>query len=214
MKISILIILAVCLTLSLNAQTTAVTAKGDTILVYDNGTWKPVRTAVATAELIGSVSATVEVDEFNKSKKIQTESWTRFAENTLRNYISGSMLKVNDITVMLLSYSGDLGCLSEYNSTLKVKLTNGEIIEFSQISDTDCGDFPSANFIPITREQQKDPNFQEILEENLKLLANYDWETIRLNGSEYYTDLVPRTSNKISNPEQFFRQHLSAINSK
>jgi len=214
MKNSLLTILALCLTFFVNAQTTAITEQGDTILVFDNGTWKPIRTEVAAAELFGSVSATVEVDEFNKSKKIRTELWTRFAENSLRNYISGSMLKVNDLTVMLLSYSGDLGCLSEYSSTLKVKLTNGDIIEFSQISDTDCGDFPNANFIPLTKDQQKDPNFQEILDENIRLLATYDWETIRLNGSEYYTDLIPRSSNKIPNPEQFYRQHLSAIRSK
>lgn len=114
----------------------------------------------------------------------------------------------------MLSYSGDIGCLSEYSSSIKIKLTNGDIIECSQISDTDCGDFPSANFIPLTKEQQKDPNYKEILAENLELLESFDWETIRLQGSKFYTDILPKPSKKILKPEQFFRQHLSAINSK
>lgn len=214
MKILTLLTILNIFVLNVFGQVTAITEKGDTINVYENGTWEPLNQEVITNELIGSVKATVEVDEFNKSKKIKTETWTRFGENKFKSYISGSIIKIDDLTVFIISYSGDLGCLSEYDGSLKIKLTNDEIIECAQISDTDCGDYPSAKYLPLTRDQLKDSDYKEIIHENINLLQTHDWEMIRLKGTEYYTDIYPRSSKKIEKPEQFFRQHLSATNSK
>ncbi len=57
-------------------------------------------------------------------------------------------------------------------------------------------------------------SYQLILDENLEMLKNYDWVTIRLSGSDYYTDLKPKVLKKIDHPEQFFRQHLIAVDNQ
>lgn len=198
----------------LHAQITAVTSNGDTINVYDNGTWEPINRVQVVSPITARVNTTVKVDEFDNKKTVTSDMWNRFAEDKLKKYINASIIKIDDGIAILLSYSGDLGCLSNYTSTIKIKLTNGEIVECAQISDTDCGDFPSANFHPLTKEQMDDPAYTEIVSENIKLLESHDWEMIRLSGSDYYTDLYPRASSKIPNPEQFFRQHLISVNSR
>ncbi|MAO09730.1 MAG: hypothetical protein CMC07_02260 [Flavobacteriaceae bacterium] len=210
----ITIIAMILVSMGISAQEKAVTMKGDTIIVYENGTWEKINKVKKVVDIEGTVEATVEIDEFSKSKKIRTETWTKFGKNKLGRTINGSLARVDDLTVFTISYSGDLGCLSEYSSTMKVKLTNGEIIEFSQISDSDCGDYPSARFIPLKKEQLKDPNYIDLLEDNLDILKQFDWETIRLQGTEYYTDIIPNVSRKMEKPEQFFRQHLISADKK
>lgn len=138
----------------------------------------------------------------------------KFGKNEHGSIINGSLIRVDDLTLFTISFSSDLGCLSEYSSTMKIKLTNGEIVEFSQISDTDCGDYPTARFIPLKKEQLKDPNFKALMGDNLDLLKQFDWETIRIQGTEYYTDIVPNVFRKIEKPEQFFRQHLISADKK
>ncbi|QXP79040.1 MULTISPECIES: hypothetical protein [Winogradskyella] len=214
MKKTITIITMILLSMGISAQEKAVTMKGDTIIVYENGTWEKINKVEKVVDIESTVEATVEVDEFSKSKKTRTESWTKFGKNKLGKTINGSLIKVDDITVFTISYYGDLGCLSKYDSTMKVKLTNGEIIEFSQISDTDCGDYPTASFIPITKEQTKDPNFKDLLADNIEILKQFDWETIRIQGTKYYTDIIPNVSRKMEKPEQFFRQHLISADKK
>ena len=210
MKKTITTITIILFSLQVSAQIEAITEKGDTIQIYENGTWEKLNQVEQVEQIETSVTATTTVDEFDKSKKITTESWTKFGKDNSGRIISGKLIRVDELTVFSISYSGDLGCFSEYSSTMKVKLANGEVIEFSQISDTDCGDYPTARFIPLTREQLKDPEYKDVMTDNMELLKNYDWETIRLNGSEYYTDISPNQSKKITNPEQFFRQHIIA----
>ncbi len=214
MKKLFTIITILSLSTHISAQIKAVTEKGDTITVHENGTWEKLNQVKKIVDIESTVEATVEVDEFDKSKKIRTKSWLKFGKNKLGRTISGSLIRVDDLTVFSISYSGDLGCMSEYSTTMKVKLTNGEIIEFSQISDTDCGNYPTARFIPLKKEQLKDPSLKNILADNLYLLNQYDWETIRINGSEYYTDITPNPSRKMEKPEQFFRQHLISADKK
>lgn len=202
------------LSFNLSAQMTAITEVGDTIKVYENGTWERLQKNVEIASIETSVETTVEVDEFDNTKKIFTTSWGKFGVNATKNVVSGSLVRIADLLAFTINYSGDLGCLSEYSSTMKVKLTNGNVIEFAQISDTDCGDYPSAKFIPLTKEQQKDPNYKDIVAENIDQLRNFDWVTIRLQGSKYYTDLTPHVTKKVDKPEQFFRQHIIASDLK
>lgn len=208
------IITILSISVQISAQIKAITEKGDTINIYENRTWEKIIKDTKVNNIVSQVEATVEVDEFEKSKKIRTESWSRFGKDKLNRTISGNLLQVNDLIVFSISYTGDLGCLSEYNTTMKVKLINGDIIEFAQVSDTDCGDFSTASFIPVTKEQFKYPSFKNLMTDNLELLKQYDWETIRINGSEYYTDISPNPTRKMEKPEQFFRQHLIAAESK
>ena len=115
---------------------------------------------------------------------------------------------------MTLTLSADLGCMSQQRSTMKVKLSNDEIIEFVQASKTDCGSFIYANFIPITKADLKNKDYLKLMKDNVETLKEFDWVSIRIQGTEYYTDILPRKSKKMEKPEQFFRQHFTAIDNK
>ncbi len=209
------------------------------------------------------------VDEFyetrNVTRFIDTEMWYGFGKDKNGYKISGKIFKFDDdiIKFNTSSYNVNLGCID----TMEIKLTNSKIVEFAQLNDTDCNDFESVTFIPLSRgqiyylETVADTSYltdkQLIIEHNLNLLKQYDWQIIRIRGSEGYTDFKPNYSNgvgiwglnsdslknklkkpklyfqayyhqigdgawavsdnklqKIQNPEQFFRQHLIAIDQK
>ena len=214
MKKIFTIVIILSISIQASAQIKAVTEKGDTINVFENGTWEKLNKIKEIADIESTVEATVEVDEFENSKKITTENWSKIGKDKAGNTISGNLLRVDKLTVFTISYTGDSGCFSENRTTMKVKLTNGEIIEFVQLSDTECGDYPTVRFIPLTIDQMKDPDLYSILADNLDVLRQYDWETIRINGTEYYTDIRPNPSQRVEKPEQFFRQHLIAADRK
>ncbi|MEN2282225.1 hypothetical protein AAGF08_08805 [Algoriphagus sp. SE2] len=196
------------------AQTKAVTESGDTILVYDNGTWKNIQKFQNPTEIESTVKVSVVADEFTGDKLKTSDVWLVFGENEpTRNTISGYAFQKSSIPVFYLRYSGDLGCMSQLRSTMMVKLTNGEVIEFTQITDTECGDAETVGFIPATKEQIESGDYEVFVLENIEQLKSYDWETIRISGTEYYSDLKPKVNKKIPNPEQFFRQHIIALES-
>lgn len=195
------------------AQTLAVTLEGDTIEVYENGTWKPVQRKVVEAGIVGNVETEVEVDEFTNSKKVTTQYWARFGKDKLKNVLSGYVIKIDDNYVVRVRSTGDLGCISSHSSKMVVKLSNGDLVEMAQIGDTDCGDSPLGMYILASRDATtgSDDIFLAEQAENLQKLMQYDWEAIRLHGSKYYSDFTPNPTSKITQPEQFFRQHLSAL---
>ncbi len=104
--------------------------------------------------------------------------------------------------------------MSEQNSTMKVKLSNGEIIDFIQVSKTDCKNYVYATFIPISQVDLTNKDYLKLIKDNVKTLKEFDWVSIRIQGTEYYTDILPKKSNRIEKPKQFFRQHFTAIDSK
>ena len=171
---------------------------------------KKINNTTKASKILNTVKATIEVDQFDKTKIITTDNWLNFGIDKLDHHISGNLISVDDLTVFAITYDGNLGCMAEHSTTLKVKLTNGKIIEFSQISNTDCGRNASAKFMPFKKKQIKDPNFKNLMIENLTLLEQYDWEVIRIKGSEHQIDIKPNLSSEIEKPEQFFRQHLIA----
>ena len=72
MKIRILTTLIICLfTLNTFSQTEAITIKGDTIIVFDNGTWKNKAVVKKTSLIESSVNATVTIDDFSNKKQLQ-----------------------------------------------------------------------------------------------------------------------------------------------
>lgn len=193
-----------------NSQVQAITSKGDTIIVSDNGTWKKMNRKTSVAAISSNVKTTVKVDEFDSTKRITTDKWTYFGVNDVKEKISGYLVDVGKLVAFSITYTGDLGCLSKYSTTMKVKLSNGKVVHFSQISDTECGSGETARFIPLSKDELKDSSLKDILENNMTLLRDFDWVTIRINGSKYYTDIKPNQTKKVTNPEQFFRQHIIA----
>ena len=161
------------------------------------------------------MKATVTVDDFSNKKSIKTENWTSFGVSTTKSRLSGYASYYNDgIYGVTLSLSSDLGCMSQRRSTLKVKLSNDNVIEFIQVSKTDCGSFVFATFIPITEADLKNENYMDLIKENVEILKEFDWVSMRIQGTEYYTDISPRETKSNPNPEQFFRQHLISIDNK
>ncbi|MCB0448009.1 MAG: hypothetical protein KDD03_10960, partial [Gelidibacter sp.] len=132
-------ILTLILSLKSFGQIEAITEKGDTIYVYENGTWKDKLKIKKTNLENSSVTVKVVVDEFTNKKTVSTESWTSFGVSSSKAKLSGSASYYNDgIYGITLTLSADLGCMSQQRSTMKVKLSNDEIIEFVQASKTDC----------------------------------------------------------------------------
>ncbi|PHS65861.1 MAG: hypothetical protein COB12_06450 [Flavobacterium sp.] len=213
---STLTILVFCL-LTLNGfnQINAITEKGDTIFVYNNGTWKSKPTIKKPESIKSSVEATVTIDDFSNKKSINTKNWTSFGISTTKTKLTGFATYYNDgVYAVKLTLASDLGCMSNQRSTLKVKLSNDEVIEFIQVSKTDCSNSVFATFAPITEADLKNENYMDLIKENVDILKQYDWVTIRIQGSEYYIDITPRITKKTPNPEQFFRQHFTSISNK
>lgn len=161
------------------------------------------------------VKTTVEVDEFDNSKTFTTERWSRFAQDEARGTLSAMLLLVDEGVISLgVFYTKDLGCLSQNRSTLEVKLANGEVVEFTQFSRTDCSNSPSAFFIPVGADELKSLSVEEVktlVAERYAAMKEHDWSIIRLRGTNYYTDLKPLQSRTVERPEQFFRLHLTSI---
>ena len=210
-----LFILILLLSIKSFGQIEAITEKGDTIYVYENGTWKD-KLKVKKTNLKGlNVKTTIKVDEFTNKKTVSTESWTSFGISSSKAKLSGSASFYNNgIYGVTLTLSADLGCMSQQRSTMKVKLSNDEIIEFIQASKTDCGSYIYANFIPVTKADLENKDYLKLMKDNVEILKEFDWVSIRIQGTEYYTDILPRKSKKTEKPEQFFRQHFSAIDNK
>jgi hypothetical protein len=193
-------------------QTRAITDAGDTIIVYQNGTWTSVKKKSTPALLaIGTVVTSTAIDEITNKKTISTEEWRYMAVNSKKMSLSASMYKANDIYIISLIYSGDLGCLTKDESSLRIKLSNGYIIECVQISKNDCGRLQRGDFALVSEEQSKLSDYMTIMQDNKQLLATHDWEMMRLQGSKHYTDLYPNSYKSLKSPQQFFRQHLSAL---
>ena len=216
MKIQILTTLIICLfTLNTFSQTEAITIKGDTIIVFDNGTWKNKAVVKKTSLIESSVNATVTIDDFSNKKTITTDNWNSFGLSSTKSRLSGYINFYNEgIYGVTINIASDLGCMSQQRSTLKVKLSNNEVIEFVQVSKTDCGNLVFATFIPVFKEDLKSENFVDLIKENVEILKEFDWVTMRIQGTEYYTDITPRVTKNIPKPEQFFRQHLISIENK
>jgi len=216
MKKEIFITLIICL-LTINgfSQIQAITEKGDTISVYDNGTWKNKPTIKKTKLIETTVNATVTFDDFSKKKSVKMDNWTSFGVAKSKAKLSGYASYYNDgIYAITLTLSSDLGCMSQQRSTLKVKLSNDEVIEFIQVSKTDCGSYIYATFAPITEADLKNGDYMGLIKENVDILKEYDWVSMRIEGTEYYTDIIPRIAKNYPNPEQFFRQHFISIDNK
>jgi len=199
-------------TLNAFSQIEAITEKGDTISVYDNGTWKNTTIVKKTFLIESSVNATVDIDDFTNKKSVKTDTWNSFGDSSTKTKLSGYTSFYNEgiysVTLMLPS---NLGCMSKQRSTLIVKLSNNEFINFIQVSDTDCGDAVYATFIPISEADLKNENFKNVIKENVEILKEFDWVTMRIQGTKFYTDITPRVTNNTPKPEQFFRQHILSI---
>ena len=143
------------------SQTRAITDDGDTIMVYENGTWEPIKKEISPMiPSLGTVKTSIEIDKVTNQKIISTEQWRYLAVDSKSMSITGSMYKKNGIYIISLVYSGDLGCLAKDESSLKIKLSSGYIIECAQISKNECGRIQRGDFVVLSLEQSKQPTIK------------------------------------------------------
>ena len=194
------------------SQTRAITDNGDTILVYENGTWEPTKKEISPIiPSLGTVKTSIEIDKITNQKIISTEQWRYLAIDSKSMSVTGSMYKKNGFYFISLIYSGDLGCLAKDESSLKIKLSNGYIIECYQLSKNECGRIQRGDFVVLSLEQSKAADYQTIMQNNIELLTSHDWEMMRLQGTKHFSDLYPNSYKALKFPKQFFKQHISAL---
>jgi hypothetical protein len=77
------------------------------------------------------------------------------------------------------------GCLSEYDGKIMLLFENDSIMTLKQLSKTNCSSSVlTANYIPLSKDQAKDPLWKDILQSNIQALAENKIKKIRVYGSE------------------------------
>jgi hypothetical protein len=219
------------------------------------------------------VEVTEHVDDFYETIMFsETEIWYGFGKKRNGDKVSGKLRKTGGVIYFTLLFSSgqNFGCAVERKSKMEIKLTNSSIVEFIYIEDTTCDNFLGLSFIPLSIDElinESDQEEKQItantmlehMDAKMDLLKKYDWEIIRITGTEGYIDFKPNHSKgvgmwgldsdslkneiknpklylqryyhqagfgdgawavtnnklqKIQSPEQFFRQHLIAIDQK
>lgn len=154
-----------------------------------------------------------EKDDFTGSIKKFTKSSARVfkGEKTYGTlYIAAG--RVDSLTFISLLVAEDLGCLSEYDGKIMIKLTDGTVIECYQFSDTECSStINAARYLPLKREEAETPERYNILAENIKKLTTTTIGKIRVYGSESYNDYIPNAKFKEYNGAEALMKHLVAV---
>ena len=140
----------------------------------------------------GQIEVSVIEDKMDGTKTIKTTP-IKFKTSTSSKRIDLSLLKTGDFYVISLDFFSRYygGCFSKHDGKMKIKLTNGEVYDFYQLSDTECSDSSNVLYVPVSREDSKLKTFKTSLAENIEDLKTYDWELIRFYKSEGFIELNP-----------------------
>lgn len=158
------------------------------------------------------IETTVSFDKIKGSKIVRTQK-VPFKKRGSR--ISLEVVKSEGITLVYLHYSEESnpeGCFSKYEGLMQLKLQDGTVMNMRQITDTDCADYALAGYVPLSPEEWKDPDWENILQENVTLLTSQPWELMRFYKTEYYIEVKPKSTRKNKAPEKFFMDAIEAIN--
>lgn len=163
-----------------------------------------------------------EKDDFTGARNITTKpfagnTWKKedFIDNKFNVLFNVTYLKQKD-TEGLYLFSLNLlttvkfGCLSEYEGKIMLLFENDSNMTLKQFSKTDCSsDILTANYIPLDELQAKDPIWKDLLESNVKILAENKIKKLRIYGSEGYFDFEIKEDKR-----DIIMQHLSSIRTK
>jgi hypothetical protein len=114
-----------------------------------------------------------DVDEFTGDIKKYTIS-KNIGYNDISENLTFELRKVNSSRYIFGKYTGDLGCIS-YDSYIMIKLQNGDIIKMIHIGNVDCG--------------SNSPMYFKINDSDYEKLLNSPMASIRISGTEFYTDI-------------------------
>jgi hypothetical protein len=146
-----------------------------------------------------SQTATTKIDAFTGDKSVRT-TMKRIGTSESGFRVDAQLVSVDkNLFTIYVHYFGDLGCMVQGESTLKLKLVNEEVLDFIQITNTDCSvNGHYAGFLPVLSGTK---SFASIK----KLLLEHGWAMIRLEGSRYITNITAADS-------EFFQICMKAIN--
>ena len=173
MKNILLIILCVFTTQLFSQSINGITEEGKKVILNQDGTW-----LYDTSNNKNTKSNSDckywknEVDEFTGDVKMFTKGKI-IGKNKIKTSFKMELRRVNDNYYIYGKYYGDLGCVTS-DSYMIIKLLNGETIKLMNFGDIDCGDMSLFFFLK-----------QETLDQVLKSPI----EKIRIQGTEYYTDI-------------------------
>ena len=105
--------------------------------------------------------------------------------------------KENGTEIYYLNFMvfADLGCMSKYDGKATILFEDGETLELTQISDTDCSGTANATYLIIPRNIYEEGDLDTISivqNQSLKKLENKNISKIRINGTKFYKDLELR----------------------
>ena len=169
------------------------TDSGKIVILHDNGTWeyKLVEKINADSLDINCEYYKNEIDDFSGDEKIWTKTMT-FGEtqtgHKTKFQLRATKSKGNTVIAISFTRFGDIGCVSQMSSTAKLKFSDGEFIELTHFGNTDCGDY--LEFMSILHSSDGALGELIITEEDWVKFNTMKIEMIRIQGSEYYTDVV------------------------
>ena len=169
------------------------TQAGKIVILHDNGTWE-----FKNIEKINTKNIEVncnynknEVDAFSGDENLWTKE-IKFGKTKLGNIVKVQLRANNKKNVKLIALVltgfGDVGCLSQHTSTAKLKLSDGEFIELTHRGKIDCGD--NLQFTTFIYSNNDALESFLLSEEDWLKLNTMKIEMIRIQGTEYYTDVL------------------------
>lgn len=161
-----------------------------------------------------------QIDDFSGSRIIRTENPINKTFIKMSDYIDKDKVLLfylsyfktkegrENYTINMIVNSTSIQCLSEYEGKCIILFDNGETMEISQISDTDCGQYRTrAIYVLAKRDEIENNDFNQISLNNLEKLKNNLIRKIRVYGTNRYIDCELK-----ENKKDIFIQHINAIN--
>ena len=174
MKKSILFICMFISTCVFSQSLKGISEEGKKVILHEDGTWE--YDINVSNEISNNVSDCNywkdEVDDFTGEVKKYTKS--QLVGNSEESTLNIELRRFNKSYLMYVTYSGDLGCVSN-SSWVMFKLLNGETVKLNDfIGDINCDDMNM---------------FYSLTQENIDKLLKSPIEKIRVQGSENYSDI-------------------------
>lgn len=162
--------------------------------------------------LFGQIKAELHVDEMEGSKSAKTE-FVRFKNDY--GIVDFSLFKSDkDLRLLYMQYSiRGIECFSRNRSFVKIKLADDSILDMVQLSDTECADYGTVYFVPLSEEESKMDTWKDIIRTNYEKLTSQEWKLIRIYSTKGYFELKPEATRKNESPQTFFIDAAESIES-
>lgn len=184
---------------SIYGQKTAITQDGKKVILAEDGTWKYDEPKELSTETDSDVLtpkendnckySVNEIDEFSGERTIKTEP-VIVGKTTNGRKVYAQLMNSKGFKIIKLSgYGIDLGCTTS-NTTIDIKLVNGDVINLVNHADTECGgDLSVYSFFSPLKENDLSSitELKDSQEDVLQKLMRSPIEKIKISGTKYYT---------------------------